>query len=102
MTCDDSLPVSLHDSLIELTTELRVAGPDAMAVVTAAWPELVGRELAPHVRLGTLRDGVLTLTVDDPAWATPLRYLESEIVTTLESRLGAGVVRAVRITVARG
>ncbi|HEX4489868.1 MAG TPA: DUF721 domain-containing protein [Acidimicrobiia bacterium] len=102
MTRDESTPVSLHDALVELTSELRVAGPEAMAVVTAAWPELVGRELAPHVRLGTLRDGVLTLTVEDPAWATPLRYLESDIVATLADRLGAGVVRAVRITVARG
>jgi predicted nucleic acid-binding Zn ribbon protein len=102
MTRDEHLPVSLHDALVELTSELRVAGPDAMSVVAAAWPELVGRELAPHVRLGTLRDGVLTLTVDDPAWATPLRYLESEIVATLTPRLGPGVVRAVRITVARG
>src|SRR3954470_24420782 len=101
MTRDNELPVSLHDALVELTSELRVAGPDAMPVVAAAWPELVGRELAPHVQLGTLRDGVLTLTVDDPAWATPLRYLESEIVATLATRLGPAVVRGVRITVAR-
>jgi predicted nucleic acid-binding Zn ribbon protein len=102
MTREEPTPMSLRDALDELTSELRVAGPDAMAAVTAAWPELVGRELAPHVRLGTLRDGVLTLTVDDPAWATPLRYLESEIVATLGERLGRGVVRGVRITVARG
>jgi predicted nucleic acid-binding Zn ribbon protein len=97
----DELPLRLHDALVELTSELRLAGPDAMSVVADAWPDLVGRELAPHVRLGTLRDGVLTLTVDDPAWATPLRYLTSDIVATLGERLGRGVVRGIRITVAR-
>lgn len=102
MTRDDGTPVSLHDALVELTTELRVASPDAMSTVSAMWPDVIGRELAPHVHLGTLRDGVLTLTVDDPAWATPLRYLESEIVTTLSERLGPEVVRGVRIAVARG
>jgi predicted nucleic acid-binding Zn ribbon protein len=102
MTRDERPPVSLHDALVELTSELRVAGPDAMSVVAATWPGLVGRELAPHVRLGALREGVLTLEVDDPAWATPLRYLESEIVATLAKRLGPEVVQRVRITVARG
>jgi predicted nucleic acid-binding Zn ribbon protein len=101
MTREDPTPMSLRDALDELTSELRVAGPDATARVSAAWPELVGSELAPHSRPGTLRDGVLTVTVDDPAWATPLRYLESEIVAGLTDRLGRGVVRGVRIQVAR-
>jgi predicted nucleic acid-binding Zn ribbon protein len=95
----DELPASLHDSLVELTSELRVAGPDAMRIVQTQWPVIVGRELAPHVRLGSLRDGTLTLEVDDAMWATPLRYLESGIVETLAERLGRGVVRAVRIAV---
>ena len=98
----DEPPMPLRDALDELTSELRVAGPDALSVVDAAWRDVVGTELAPHVRSGTLRDGVLTLTVDDPAWATPLRYLESEIVATLTTRLGPEAVRGVRITVARG
>jgi predicted nucleic acid-binding Zn ribbon protein len=97
----DDLPVSLHDSLVELTSELRVAGPDAMRVVQAEWPALVGRELAPHVRLGSLRDGTLTLEVDDAMWATPLRYLESGIVETLDEHLGRGVVKTVKIAVRR-
>ena len=101
MKHDDRLPVSLHDSLVELTSELRVAGPDALRVVSEQWPELVGRELAPHVRLGALRDAVLTLEVDDPVWATPLRYLESGIVDALVEHLGPGVVRAVKIAVRR-
>lgn len=95
----EQLPVSLHDSLVELTSELRVAGPDAIRIVEAQWPAIVGRELAPHVRLGSLRDATLTLEVDDPVWAGPLRYLESGIVETLAERLGPGVVQAVRIAV---
>jgi predicted nucleic acid-binding Zn ribbon protein len=97
----DDLPVSLHDSLVELTSELRVAGPDAMRIVSEQWPALVGRELAPHVRLGSLRNTTLTLEVDDPVWATPLRYLESGILDALAERLGAGVVKAVKIAVRR-
>jgi predicted nucleic acid-binding Zn ribbon protein len=97
----DELPVSLHDSLVELTSELRVGGPDAMRVVHEQWEAIVGRELTPHVRLGSLRDGTLTLEVDDPVWAAPLRYLESSIVETLAEHLGRGVVGAVRIGVRR-
>jgi predicted nucleic acid-binding Zn ribbon protein len=98
----DDLPVTLHDSLVELASELRVPDPDAMRIVSEQWPELVGRELAPHVRMGSLRNGTLTLEVDDQVWATPLRYLESGIVETLAKRLGPGVVSAVRIAVRKG
>jgi predicted nucleic acid-binding Zn ribbon protein len=101
MTGRDEIPVSLHDSLVELTSELRVAGPDAMRVVQEQWPLIVGHELAPHVRMGSLRDGTLTLEVDDPVWAGPLRYLESGIVDALSERLGKGVVGAVKIAVRR-
>jgi predicted nucleic acid-binding Zn ribbon protein len=94
-------PVSLHDSLVELTSELRVAGPDAMRIVSEQWPTLVGEELAPHVRLGSLRNATLTLEVDDPVWATPLRYLESGIIEALAVHLGPGTVRAVKIAVRR-
>jgi predicted nucleic acid-binding Zn ribbon protein len=51
--------------------------------------------------MGSLRDGTLTLEVDDPVWAGPLRYLESGIVDALTERLGKGVVGAVRIAVRR-
>ena len=95
-------PVSLHDSLVELTGELRVPGPDAMRVVSENWASIVGPELAPHAKLGSLRAGILTLDVDDPTWATPLRYLESGIVDALTERLGRGVVVAVKIVVRRG
>jgi predicted nucleic acid-binding Zn ribbon protein len=101
VTASGDLPVSLHDSLVELTSQLRVAGPDAMRIVSEQWPVLVGRELAPHVRLGSLRNGTLTLEVDDPVWAGPLHYLESGIVETLAEHLGPGVVTAVRIAVRR-
>jgi len=100
MTRDD-LPLSLRAALEELTADLRIAGPDATAVIEELWPALVGRELAPHVRMGALHDRALTLVVDDPAWATPLRYLESDIVATLAKRLGTGVVETVRIAVRR-
>lgn len=95
----DDLPVRLHDSLVELTSELQVAGPDAMQIVSEAWPALVGSELAPHVRMGSLRNGVLTLEVDDPVWSTPLRYLASGIVDGLSARVGEGVVSKLRIAV---
>jgi predicted nucleic acid-binding Zn ribbon protein len=97
----DELPTSLHDSLVELTSQLRVAGPDAMRIVSEHWSTLVGQELAPHVRLGSLRNGTLTLEVDDAAWAAPLRYLESGIVDTLAEHLGPGVIHAVRVAVRR-
>ena len=76
----------------------RVIGP----VVDVEFPAEAMPEIyfALHVDItygGETR--TLTLEVDDPVWATPLRYLESGIVETLAEHLGPGVVQAVKIAV---
>ena len=42
-----------------------------------------------------------TVTVDDPIWATQLRYLEPAIVTRATALLGPGVVARIKVRVGR-
>ena len=44
------------------------------------WSEVVGADVAAHARLVSVRDGVVVVAVDDPIWATQLRYLETAVV----------------------
>ncbi len=46
-----------------------------------------------------VRDGVLSVTVDDPIWATQLRYLEPAIVARARALLGPGVVDRLKVRV---
>ena len=52
--------------------------------IADAWSDLVGPGAADHCRPGRLVDGRLHVEVDDPAWASRLRWQ----ATTLVARIG--------------
>jgi predicted nucleic acid-binding Zn ribbon protein len=94
---DDPRP--LRDSLAEVSADLGLPEPDALAFLIDQWQDLVGAEVAPHCRLTSLRDGVLRVTVDSAPRATQLRYLEGELVERAVALVGPGVVRELRVRV---
>lgn len=90
-------PRRLGDVLPEITGTLGLPDPSTLQTLRAAWPELVGAQIAAHSAPRTLRDGMLTIAVDSAPWATQLRYLESGLLARLEERLGDGVVTRIRL-----
>jgi hypothetical protein len=86
-------PRRLDESLSEVAAALHLDDPRVTAAVFGGWGELVGAAVAAHARPRVLRQGVLTVEVDSPAWATQLRMLEGELVTRLEG------VRSLRVVV---
>jgi predicted nucleic acid-binding Zn ribbon protein len=47
------------------------------------WAELVGPDIAAHARPQRVHDGQLIVVTDDPAWASQLRWLASELVARI-------------------
>ncbi|MBI4883309.1 MAG: DUF721 domain-containing protein [Actinobacteria bacterium] len=91
-------PVRLGESLHDVVRSLRPPnGSDASVPALASalggvfgrWEEAVGDALAAHVQPVKLDGALLVVVVDDPAWATQLKFLE----VTLKQRLAeiAGV-----------
>jgi predicted nucleic acid-binding Zn ribbon protein len=48
----------------------------------------VGDGIADHVTPQRLEKRTLTVEVDDPAWATQLKFLESQLLSTLKEHVG--------------
>ena len=92
-------PRPLRDSLAEVSADLGLPEPDALAFLVHEWESLVGPDVAPHCRLTSLRDGVLRVTVDTAPRGTQLRYLEGELVERAASLVGRDVVRELRVRV---
>lgn len=92
-------PVTLGDSVAAVGRELGMAEPDAFATIAAAWPEIVGDALVAHAQVRSIRDGVCTIAVDGPGWATQLRYAERQVVERAQRRCGPGVVTSIRVVV---
>jgi hypothetical protein len=60
-------------------------GPDTATVkgVFGGWEEAVGAQVAAHARPVKLDGSVLIVEVDEPGWATQLRFLESSLIERL-------------------
>ena len=105
-------PVPITESLSAIIRSLRNDSGDTssakssshtasqMGGVFGRWAEAVGDAVAAHVTPVKLDGSTLVVEVDDPAWATQLRFLE----TTLKQRLlevAGAVVDTVEVRVKR-
>jgi predicted nucleic acid-binding Zn ribbon protein len=62
------------------------------------WPRVVGDGVAKRSEPVSLRDGILSIRADGAAWATELTLLSRSIVEKVDSYLGGGAVREVRVS----
>jgi predicted nucleic acid-binding Zn ribbon protein len=69
--------------------------------VFGRWDEAVGAAVAAHVQPVRLTGTTLLVEVDDPAWATQLKFLERTLRTRLLEVAGA-TVEVVEVRVSRG
>lgn len=85
----------LHDSLDGVVRGLRGGTNDArsMGSLFSRWVEAVGEGVADHARPVKLDDGRLLVEVDEPAWATQLRFLEADVIARLRAVAGLEVSR---------
>ena len=103
---DRADPVPLGDALAQVGAQLGVGPADTFALVVAAWGSVAGEPLAAHSRVRSLRDGLCTVEVDGPAWATRARYLETALVEAAgeaaRGARGGPPVTSLRVVVAPG
>ncbi len=80
-----------------------LGAPSAEAVVTISerWNDLIGAEVAGHVRPVSVENGRLTILADSPAWASHVRWAEADLLARLAVMIGPDVVTAVAIRTAR-
>ena len=92
-------PVQLGDSIHDVVQSLRppgsrpVASANALGGVFGKWEEAVGTSVAAHVQPVALDGSTLVVVVDDPSWATQLRFLERTLCERLSAVAGATVDR---------
>lgn len=92
-------PVPLQAGLDAVVRSL--AATDAVSVrsVFSGWEQAVGPAIAAHARPLKLDGGVLLVEVDEPGWATQLRYLQGELLERLHL-LGSGPIERIELKVA--
>jgi predicted nucleic acid-binding Zn ribbon protein len=96
---DEATPLSA--SLDAVIRSLKGDGASAVAGVFGHWEEAVGEAISAHAKPVLLDNGRLLVEVDQPGWATQLRYLEKELLERLRPHLGGAELHAIEVRVAR-
>ena len=82
----DEGPRAVAESLPRLLGRLgAAASPATMAAVFTRWTEIVGGELAEHVRPVRIDGSALVVAADHPAWATRARMKSRTILAQVEA-----------------
>ena len=87
--------MSLSDSMNGVVRALRGGTSDARAMgsLFSRWTDAVGEVVAEHARPVKLDGDRLLVEVDEPGWATQLRFLEGDVIARLRSIAGLEVSR---------
>jgi predicted nucleic acid-binding Zn ribbon protein len=96
---EQDLPRRVGEGLDAIARRLGAPTASSMGAVFSRWDEAVGPAIASHARPIALADGVLTVGVDEPGWATQLRYLANDVVARIAAVVGAGVVGRIELRV---
>jgi predicted nucleic acid-binding Zn ribbon protein len=96
---EDPRPVG--DALRALRRQLGTPAPSVFERVRSVWPEVVGDALARHSAPLHLRNGVLRVGVDDPAWGGQFRYLTDTLVAALADRVPDAAIREISVSAGR-
>jgi predicted nucleic acid-binding Zn ribbon protein len=92
-------PKRVGESLDAIARRLGAPTASSMGAVFTRWNDAVGPAIAAHTRPIALADGVLTVGVDEPGWATQLRYLTNDLVARIAEVAGPGVVGRIELRV---
>jgi predicted nucleic acid-binding Zn ribbon protein len=92
-------PRPLSETLDRLVQGWGAGSTGTTRSLFAEWDEIVGPQLARHVRPRSLRQGTLVVAVSDPAWATQLKFLESELVARIKATTASSEVTAIQVRV---
>jgi len=95
----DGDPATMGKAIDRLMRNLGAPKLATVRSVFDRWPELVGEQVASRAQPIALRDGVLSVGVEDPAWATQLRFLEAELLRQIADEFGPDEVTAIEVRV---
>ena len=85
-------PRELQANLDRLLDHLTGSSTSTNLSLFERWSELVGESVAAHTRPAKLADGVLTVAVDDPAWAAQLKFLEQDLLAQIRDASGSSTI----------
>ena len=97
---EDAGALPLAALLPEALKGMKLDAHAQVARIAAAWPEIVGPQLAGNTRPAQLENKILLVYVSHPAWIMELRGpMTAEILRRLQAKFGASDLKNLRFAV---
>lgn len=101
---DERDPTRVGVAIPALAKQRQWFGRTVLADVLAAWPQMVGQQVAAHCQPEAVHEHTLTVRADSTAWATQMRLLSGSVLEAISRALELAVgdqqeqvVRQVRV-----
>ncbi|MBD8507018.1 DUF721 domain-containing protein [Hoyosella sp. G463] len=94
---DSRDPQALGSLANQIAKQRGWSGPISGGSVIGHWARIVGPDIAEHATPVRLENGVLSIEAVSTAWATQLRYMQSQVLARIAASVGHGVVTTLRI-----
>ena len=89
----------MKEALDQVASRLKVPRSQVLKMVFEAWDELVGSVMAAHSSPVRLVGGELVVAVDDPAWATEMRFFGAELINRINAAAEEEAVTSLTVKV---
>ncbi len=97
----DGKLIHISDILSSALGRYRPARDTEMTRIWDIWDTAVGRPIAMNAKPDAFKDGHLTVNVSSSAWIHQLKFLEKEMITTLNKRIGGSLVKQIRFKIGK-
>lgn len=88
---------SFEESLEDMLRKLGLPDPTLMSRITSGWDELAGTPWSGRSRPLFIRDKTLVVEASAPSMVAFLRYGSADLLNTLRSLVGDGVIERVEV-----
>ncbi|WP_278313966.1 DciA family protein [Lolliginicoccus levis] len=94
---DSRDPQALGSLANQIAKQRGWSGQISGGSVISHWERIVGPDIAEHATPVRLEAGLLSIETVSTAWATQLRYMQSQVLARIAASVGHGVVTTLRI-----
>ena len=90
-------PVHLRSVLEQLLKDFGTPDITTVTSIIDQWEEIVGSDLATKISAVAISGSELIVRVDDPAWASQIKWLEKQLLDKITKLVGDEKVTSIRV-----
>jgi len=89
----------ISDILAKALPKYRPAQKNEITLIWDIWDLALGNPIAQNTKPDTFKNGLLQVTVSSSVWIQQLKFMEKEMITSLNAKLNAPLISKLRFKI---